>query len=235
MPGRIKTNPDGSVSFINDPNEAFKILPDGTTEFAVNPSSKAIGLYKSDNPVDQKNARIEMTTTGVQYNLYDDTGTLIETLWEQKYKPDGKFPFIMGNKSFFAGQERFVGDAGLILASADGPFITYNNAWIEIFSRTVSFYGTYRMYAQHEEIVRGTSFLQFKKNGVIIASWTNSSESYIAREFDVDIIPGDVLSMEHRHGDNDLGEGSRVRYCRLLADSSTVTDAGNIAFPRSMY
>jgi len=193
-----------------------------TNDVNIDPS--LIDLYNASNDVGEKRIKIELVTEGLQYNLYDDSDVFVETLFTQKYDVSGLKPFIFNDNAVIT-RERIVGDAGKTAFSDSTTYTWYSSAWQTVLNRSVNYYGSYRLYFEHRELTRRTSYVELLKNGSIIGSWSNSTESFIAHSMDFDILPGDSLLIRHRNGRGDPGEGSQIRNIRFYVDSSTNLNA----------
>lgn len=101
-----------------------------------------------------------------------------------------------------------------------GTLSTSSTSYVEAYSFTVGAYtGSARYKLSHSATGGATSDLRVKKNGGVVTTWSTTSSA--SRSSDISVVPGDVISWEHKIG---LGtETSSVSGVDVTADDG-ITD-----------
>lgn len=120
-------------------------------------------------------------------------------------------------------------DTYSLSASVDvvlGTTTTTSTTYVELTEITiVAVTGTARFSATHyASSVSSSSDIRVKKNGVVENTWSTASGTPVSRSIDITIIPGDVISWEHR------GVGSSPTSV-ADADVGTASDAYTFITP----
>ena len=178
--------------------------------------TKTVQMYNGDNSVNQKDVRLEMTPTGLQFNLYDDTGTFIRTILEQSYDtPTGG---LLLSAPIY--RKRWIGDALGVVWQADAErVIPYSWETLATFSAT-NYYGEYRVSAQ----LYGDSadcIYRILVNDIEVGRATHRG-GYTTYTIDFEIEVGDKIEFQAYKTDNDLGDWAGVRYQKLICDSKSI-------------
>lgn len=78
------------------------------------------------------------------------------------------------------------------------------------------FRGSIRLYLQHHSQSGNSVEARVVKNGIQLELWSTTSTGYVTRTYDIiDLIPGDVITWEHRAT---AISDSYLRYCRIYAE-----------------
>ena len=172
-----------------------------------------VPFFNASNGIDQKNLKLELVSTGLQLNLYDDSGVFISTVLEQKYNLPT--PGIITK----IHRERIIGDAGTIVMASDTEVIHTSKTWKDLESYVTGCYGQYRAQADLYGS-SATCYYRVLVNDVEVGRVTHGG-SYATLYIDFDIEPGDSIKTQMYSSDDDIGDQVRTRNRRLLADSGT--------------
>lgn len=172
------------------------------------------------NPFDQSLDTTDAPTfTGL--DLYDGVGTADRTidfdsdasiLWDES---EDLFDYSKGLTIEGVHKKIFANTTNLLL-SKDAEDIR-TGVTFEILATWVSqFRGSIRLYLQHHSQSGNSVEARVVKNGIQLELWSTTSTGYVTRTYDIiDLIPGDVITWEHRAT---AISDSYLRYCRIYAE-----------------
>jgi hypothetical protein len=106
-----------------------------------------------------------------------------------------------------------------IQSSLDVEQSITDTSWQPVYSTSFStvFFGSIRFYVEHKTSGGSASSVRFLKNGAVLATFTTSGTSYIARTFDTTLASGDVLTIQAS-----ASQSTYVRNCRLLVERPAI-------------